>query len=46
MHGYDAAHPGMAALLCSSHPVPADVRHLKDVRGFLEDGLAWLLEAR
>ena len=46
MHGYDAAHPGMAALLCASHPVPGSVRHLKDVRGYLEDGLAWLTEAR
>jgi hypothetical protein len=46
MHGYDAAHPEMAALLRSSHPVPGDVRHLKDVRGFLEDALAWLVETR
>ncbi len=46
MHGYDAAHPEMAALLAASHPVPAGVRHLKDVRGYLEDGLAWLAEAR
>ena len=30
----------------ANHPVPAGVRHLKDVRGFLEDGLAWLAEAR
>jgi hypothetical protein len=46
MHGYDPAHPEMAALLAANHPVPGDVRHLKDVRGFLEDGLAWLAEAR
>lgn len=46
MHGYDPAHPEMAALLFASHPVSEDVRHLKDVRGFLEDGLAWLAEAR
>jgi hypothetical protein len=46
MHGYDAAHPEMAALLLADHPVPDDVRHLTDVRGFLEAGLAWLAEAR
>ena len=46
MHGYDAAHPEMAALLCASDPVPEDVRHLKDVRRYLEGGLAWLAESR
>jgi len=46
MHGYDPAHPEMAAVLFANHPVPDDLRHLKDVRGFLEDGLAWLAEAR
>jgi hypothetical protein len=46
MHGYDPAHPEMAAVLAASHPVPGDVCHLKDVRRYLEDGLAWLAEAR
>jgi hypothetical protein len=46
MHGYDPAHPEMAAVLLANHPVPEDVRHLKDVRGFLEDGLSWLAGAR
>ncbi len=39
MHGYDAAHPDMAALLWSNRPVPAEVAHLRDVRGFLESEL-------
>jgi len=36
MHGYSPAHPDMAALLWSNRPIPADVRHIADVRGFLE----------
>ncbi len=36
MHGYDADHPDMTALLASNRPLPADVRHLADLRGFLE----------
>jgi hypothetical protein len=36
MHGYDPAHPEMAALLWSNRPVPDSVRHLTDVRSFLE----------
>jgi hypothetical protein len=36
MHGYSPAHPDMAALLWSNRPVPESVRHLRDVRGFLE----------
>ncbi|MEO5618545.1 MAG: alkaline phosphatase family protein [Candidatus Eisenbacteria bacterium] len=36
MHGYDPAHPDMAALLWSNRPVPDSVRHLRDVRGHLE----------
>jgi hypothetical protein len=36
MHGYDPAHPDMAALLWSNRPVPDGVRHLKDVRAHLE----------
>ncbi len=36
MHGYTPSHPDMAALLWSNRPLPADVRHLADVRGFLE----------
>jgi hypothetical protein len=43
MHGYDPAHPDMAALLWSNRPVPAGVRHLKDVRGYLESELRALL---
>lgn len=42
MHGYDASHPDMAALLLSNRPVPEDVRHLKDVRAHLERELARL----
>jgi hypothetical protein len=42
MHGYDPAHPDMAALLYSSHPLPEGVRHLRDVRAFLEGELARL----
>ncbi|MFN8587806.1 MAG: alkaline phosphatase family protein [Candidatus Eisenbacteria bacterium] len=36
MHGYDAAHPDMTALLASNRPLPADVTHLAHLRGFLE----------
>jgi hypothetical protein len=36
MHGYAPSHPEMAALLWSNRPVPPEVRHLTDVRGFLE----------
>ncbi|HET7226301.1 MAG TPA: nucleotide pyrophosphatase, partial [Candidatus Eisenbacteria bacterium] len=36
MHGYDPAHADMAALLWSNRPIPPHVRHLTDVRGFLE----------
>jgi len=39
MHGYDPAHPDMAALLWSSRPIPEGVRRLADVRGFLESEL-------
>ncbi len=39
MHGYDPSHPDMAALLWSNRPVPESVRHLGDVRGFLEPEL-------
>lgn len=42
MHGYDPAAPGMAALLACDHEIPAGVRHLTDVRAFLESELAWL----
>ena len=44
MHGYDASHPDMAALLMSNRPVPADVRHLADVRAFLEAEMGRLRE--
>ena len=46
MHGYDPAHPAMAALLYANGPVPETVRHLKDVRSYLEGELAWLAGAR
>jgi hypothetical protein len=36
MHGYDPAHPDMTALLAANRPLPEDVRHLVDLRGFLE----------
>jgi hypothetical protein len=36
MHGYDPAHPDMAALLLANRPLPVAVRHLRDVRAFLE----------
>lgn len=36
MHGYDASHPDMAAMLASNRPVPDGVRSLTDLRGFLE----------
>jgi hypothetical protein len=36
MHGYSPSHPDMAALLWSNRPLPAEVRHLVDVREFLE----------
>jgi hypothetical protein len=39
MHGYDPGHPDMAALLWSNRPIPASVRGLPDVRGFLEGEL-------
>jgi hypothetical protein len=39
MHGYDAAHPDMTALLASNRPLPDGVRHLADLRGFLEGEL-------
>lgn len=42
MHGYDPAHPDMAALLWSNRALPAAVRHLTDVRGFLEAELEQL----
>jgi hypothetical protein len=42
MHGYDPAHPDMAALLWSNRPVPEDVRHIADVRAHLERELARL----
>ena len=43
MHGFDPAHPDMAALLWSSRPVPDRVRGLLDVRGYLESELDALL---
>jgi hypothetical protein len=42
MHGYDAAHPDMTAFLASNRTIPAGVRHLADLRSFLEHELAAL----
>ncbi len=39
MHGYDPAHPDMAAILATNRDLPAGVRHLADLRGFLESEL-------
>jgi hypothetical protein len=39
MHGYDASHPDMTALLASNRPLPEGVRHLADLRAFLEGEL-------
>jgi hypothetical protein len=39
MHGYDADHPDMTALLASNREIPERVRHLLDLRGFLEGEL-------
>lgn len=39
MHGYDPAHPDMAGVLASNRPLPADVTHLSQLRGFLEHEL-------
>jgi hypothetical protein len=36
MHGYDASHPDMTALLASNRPLPDGVRHLADLRDHLE----------
>ena len=36
MHGYDPAHPDMAGILAANRPLPADVTHLANLRGFLE----------
>lgn len=43
MHGYDAHHPDMAALLASNRPLPDGVRRLTDLRGFFERELDALL---
>lgn len=45
MHGYDPAHPDMTAMLASNRPLPADVRHLADLRGFFERELDAAAEA-
>ena len=39
MHGYDAAHPDMAALLASNRSIPETLTHLRHLRGFLEHEL-------
>jgi hypothetical protein len=36
MHGYDADHPDMTAFLASNRELPPSMRHLADLRGFLE----------
>ena len=43
MHGYDPAHPDMAALLWSNRPVPDFAGHIADVRDVLEASLDALL---
>jgi hypothetical protein len=43
MHGYDPAHPDMPGLLAANRPLPDDVRHLRDLRRFLERELDALL---
>lgn len=45
MHGYDPAHPDMAALLWSNRNLPDDLSHLRDVRAFLAGEAARLREA-
>jgi len=45
MHGYDPGHPDMTALLASNRPLPAGVRHLADLRGFLESEVRAAAEA-
>ena len=45
MHGYDPAHPDMAVLLASNRPLPPEVTHLADLRGFLEHELELLERA-
>lgn len=42
MHGYDASHPDMLAMLASNRPLPESVRHLADLRTFLRDEAASL----
>jgi len=39
MHGYDPAHPDMAALLWSNRAIPEEVGRIADVRAFLESEL-------
>ena len=39
MHGYDAGHPDMTALLTSNRPLPGTVRHLSDLRAYFESEL-------
>jgi hypothetical protein len=36
MHGYDAAHPDMTAMLASNRELPPGVTHLTDLRAFFE----------
>jgi hypothetical protein len=46
MHGYDPAHPDMAAMLWSNRPIAADVTGLADVRRHLEHELSALRGTR
>jgi hypothetical protein len=39
MHGYDPAHADMPGVLASNRPLPANVTHLSQLRGFLEQEL-------
>ncbi len=45
MHGYDPAHSDMPGVLASNRPLPADVTHLAQLRGFLERELGALRAA-
>jgi len=43
MHGYDPAHPDMHAFAASNRPIPERVRHLRDLRAWLESECLALL---
>lgn len=45
MHGYDASHPDMAALLWSNRPIPEGVKHIADLRAYFNAELDALATA-